>query len=253
MVAVRNAHFGQMAQKEPEKWIKTLGLELNDQKVLLKSYQIVLQLCPQKSQRPLLELGTEMVEILISLNMDLDTLNAALLFPLLDHNRILTQEQVEELWGKNIAKLVKGATDMEGIRALQTRTKERVGAAQADNLRHMLLAMVEDVRAVVIKLAERICFLRQIKTGSEEQKVIVAREVDSIYAPLANRLGIGQLKWELEDLAFSYLEPVIYKKIAKQLDEKRLAREQYITDFKFSGFDINLCRSMIAMSDVSFL
>jgi len=231
MVAVRNSHFGKMAQKDPEAWVKTLGLEVNDQNTLLKNYQKVMLLCPQRSQIHLLELGTEMVEILISLNMDLDTLNAALIFPLLDHNKILTTEEAEELWGKNIAQLVKGATDMEGIRALQTRSKECVGPAQADNLRHMLLAMVEDVRAVVIKLAERICFLRLIKNDSEEIKVIAAREVDSIYAPLANRLGIGQLKWELEDLAFSYLKPVIYKKIAKQLSEKRLDREHYISDF----------------------
>lgn len=230
MVSVRDTHFYQTAQKDPQKWVTTLGLSGSDQKSLLNNYEKIIALCAQPEQLPLLELGTEMVEILVTLNMDMDTLNAALIFPLLDH-RIVTQEQVDELWSKRIAKLVKGAMDMEGIRALQSRGNTQVSASQVDNLRHMLLAMVEDVRAVVIKLAERICYLRQVKDAGEEEKVLLAREISSIYAPLANRLGIGQLKWELEDLAFRYLEPEIYKKIARQLDEKRIDRENYIQDF----------------------
>jgi RelA/SpoT family (p)ppGpp synthetase len=230
MVSVRDTHFYQTAQKDPEKWVTTLGLSRSDQDNLLDNYMKIIDLCSQPEQLQLLKLGTEMVEILVTLNMDMDTLNAALIFPLLDH-QIVTQEQVEELWPRRIAKLVKGAMDMEGIRALQSQSGTQISASQVDNLRHMLLAMVEDVRAVVIKLAERICFLRQVKTASEEKRVLLAREISAIYAPLANRLGIGQLKWELEDLAFRYLEPTIYKKIAKQLDEKRIDRENYIQDF----------------------
>jgi GTP pyrophosphokinase len=230
MVSVRDTHFFQTAQKDPSKWVTTLGLSNSDQKMLLENYEKIIMLCAKPEQLPLLELGTEMVEILVTLNMDMDTLNAALIFPLLD-NKILTQEQVDEVWPKRIAKLVKGAMDMEGIRALQNRGSTKIVASQVDNLRHMLLAMVEDVRAVVIKLAERICYLRELKIEDEETKVLAAREISSIYAPLANRLGIGQLKWELEDLAFRYLEPEIYKKIAKQLSEKRIDRESYIQDF----------------------
>jgi GTP pyrophosphokinase len=95
----------------------------------------------------------------------------------------------------------------------------------------MLLAMVEDVRAVVIKLAERLCDLREQKNNDEESRVLAAKESANIYAPLANRLGIGQLKWELEDISFRYLHPQVYKKIAKLLDETRLEREQYMRDF----------------------
>src|SRR5690606_21021649 len=94
-----------------------------------------------------------------------------------------------------------------------------------------LLAMVTDVRAVLIKLAERICFLREVKTLDEETRVLAAKECNEIYAPLANRLGIGQLKWELEDLAFRYLHPITYKAIAAQLHERRIDRETYINDF----------------------
>lgn len=230
MVSVRDTHFYQTAQKDPQKWVTTLGLSRSDQKNLLDNYEKIIGLCAQPEQLPLLELGTEMVEILVTLNMDMDTLNAALIFPLLDQ-QILSQEQVDELWVKRISKLAKGATDMEGIRALQNQGSTKISASQVDNLRHMLLAMVEDVRAVVIKLAERICYLRQVKRADEEKKVLVAREISAIYAPLANRLGIGQLKWELEDLAFRYLQPEIYKKIAKQLAEKRIDRENYIQDF----------------------
>ena len=231
MVSVRDSHFSQIGQHEPEEWVKTLDLEVQDQKNLLQNYHVIFSLCAQKEDLPLLKLGVEMVEILVTLNMDMETLNAALIFPLLDKNHLLTQEKVEEMWGKRIAKLVKGATDMEGIRALQDQHSEKIESTQVDNLRHMLLAMVEDVRAVVIKLAERICYMRQIRHGDEDIKVAAAREISTIYAPLANRLGIGQLKWELEDLAFFYLHPVIYKKIVKLLKEKRLDREQYIDDF----------------------
>ena len=120
---------------------------------------------------------------------------------------------------------------MEAIKALQQSQSSQVSANQIDNIRRMLLAMVEDVRAVVIKLAERLCHLRLVKNSDEETRVLAAKETSNIYAPLANRLGIGQLKWELEDLSFRYLHPDVYKKIAKQLDEKRLDRERYMTEF----------------------
>lgn len=120
---------------------------------------------------------------------------------------------------------------MQAIKALQQTQSNKVSVNQVDNIRRMLLAMVEDVRAVVIKLAERLCYLRQVKNADEETRVLAAKETENIYAPLANRLGIGQLKWELEDVSFRYLHPEVYKKIAKQLDEKRLDRERYMVNF----------------------
>ncbi|WP_094751541.1 GTP diphosphokinase [Psychromonas sp. CD1] len=230
MVSVRDTHFYQTAQKNPQKWVTTLNMSISDQHSLLDNYEKIIALCSDSKQFELLKLGTEMVEILVTLNMDLDTLNAALIFPLLD-NKILTVEKVHELWHQRIAKLVCGAAEMEGFRVLQYQGLDKISASQVENLRHMLLAMVEDVRAVVIKLAERICYLRQVKNSSEETKIRLAREVTSIYAPLANRLGIGQLKWELEDLAFHYLQPKIYKQIAKLLAEKRIDREKHIQEF----------------------
>jgi GTP pyrophosphokinase len=99
-----------------------------------------------------------------------------------------------------------------------------------ENVRKMLLAMVDDVRVALIKLAERTCAIRAVKTASDEKRRRVAREVFDIYAPLAHRLGIGQLKWELEDLSFRYLQPENYKRIASLIDERRVDRERFITE-----------------------
>lgn len=92
----------------------------------------------------------------------------------------------------------------------------------------MLISVTEDVRVVLIKLAERTYSLRELANSSRERQERVAREILTIYSPLAHRLGIAQLKWELEDLAFRYLAPDRYKEIASLLNEKRLEREHYI-------------------------
>ena len=92
----------------------------------------------------------------------------------------------------------------------------------------MLVAMIDDVRIALIKLAERTFAIRELKDANDERQQRVAREIFDVYAPLAHRLGIGQIKWELEDLSFRYLEPDAYKHIARLLDEKRLQRDSYI-------------------------
>ncbi len=174
--------------------------------------------------------GQEMVEILTQLNMDDATLQAALVYPYCQQHA-LTDEDVKETFGNEIEQLIVGVRRMDAIKSLHARRATNLPShdeQHIDSIRRMLLAMVEDVRAVVIKMAERICALQQVKKADEETKVMVARECAAIYAPLANRLGIGQLKWELEDLAFRYLHPDTYMQIAKQLDGKRQARADYI-------------------------
>jgi len=143
--------------------------------------------------------------------------------------------QVEEIFGAGVARLVDGVARMGQIRAYATPEggDKREQQAQIESLRKMLLAMVEDIRVVLIKLAERTQAMRELaRSDDEETRRRVAREVQDIFAPLANRLGVWQVKWELEDLSFRYLEPELYKKIARLLDEKRLGREQYITDVR---------------------
>lgn len=181
-------------------------------------------------QPDILLVGQEMVEILHELQMDDETLLAALVFPYCEIHK-LNEEQILEEFGKPIQQLVLGVRRMNAIRTLYSSQHVKTDETQIDNIRRMLLSMVEDVRAVVIKLAERICRLQQVKNADEETRVLIARECAEIYAPLANRLGIGQLKWELEDLSFRYLRPDSYKQIAKLLDEKRKARQRYIYDF----------------------
>ncbi|HEV3009258.1 MAG TPA: bifunctional (p)ppGpp synthetase/guanosine-3',5'-bis(diphosphate) 3'-pyrophosphohydrolase, partial [Burkholderiales bacterium] len=124
----------------------------------------------------------------------------------------------------------------EGVQKLyQLRVATRAHSAESavsqnEVLRKMVLGMVEDVRVVLIRLASRTQTLRWFSKNSTEERASYARETLDIYAPLANRLGVWQLKWELEDLSFRYLEPELYKRIAAMLDEKRLEREQYISN-----------------------
>ena len=180
----------------------------------------------------ILLIGQEMVEILHELHMDDETLQAALIYPYCEVHG-LDETQITEQFGEGIQKLIVGVRRMDAIKSLHSRANSarKNDEAQIDNVRRMLLAMVEDVRAVVLKLAERICALQKVKNEDEETRVLVARECTNIYAPLANRLGIGQLKWELEDHSFRYLHPKSYKQIAKLLDERRTDREQYMEDF----------------------
>lgn len=175
--------------------------------------------------------GLEIAEILADLKLDQDSLVAAVIYRGVREGKI-TLAAVHQRFGPVVAKLIEGVLRMAAISAsLNPRQSMVLGAqAQVENLRKMLVAMVDDVRVALIKLAERTCAIRAVKHASEEKRHRVAREVFDIYAPLAHRLGIGHIKWELEDLSFRYLEPEQYKQIAKLLHERRLDREQYITN-----------------------
>ena len=180
--------------------------------------------------RSLTNLSAEIISILMTLNMDLDSLMVAFLYPPFE-SRALDLDDVEEVFGPGIRKLLLKVKDMEAIRFLQNFNSNKSAETQVDRVRRMMLSMVDDVRAVVIKLAERIAVIRAAKYADDETKLAIAREIANIYAPLANRLGIGQLKWELEDLAFRFLHPEDYKEIARDLGEKRVERERYIENF----------------------
>src|SRR5690606_13734085 len=141
--------------------------------------------------------------------------------------------QVEKQFGGTIAKLIDGVLQMAAISNLRHPIRGNVlgqTEGQVDNIRRMLVTMIDDVRVALIKLAERTCAIRDVKDSSPETRRRVAREVFDIYAPLAHRLGIGHIKWELEDLSFRYLHEKAYKKIAKLLDERRIDRQRYIQE-----------------------
>ncbi|MDB4409893.1 GTP diphosphokinase [Gammaproteobacteria bacterium] len=169
-------------------------------------------------------------EILASLNLDYETLAAAILHDVVEDTDI-TLDDVSQEFGPVIARLVDGVTKMERIGEFQQLDYEgRGGHAQAESLRKLLLAMADDVRVVLIKLADRLHNMRTLQHLGEEKQRRIARETQDIYAPLANRLGIWQIKWELEDLSLRYLEPAAYQQLAAQLAEKRQHRERYISD-----------------------
>ncbi|WP_299793673.1 GTP diphosphokinase [uncultured Shewanella sp.] len=231
MVSVREAHFSD-PDFQLEEWVNRYISDTDEAQTLLELIsRIETMVAESEEDNDLLnQRAREMIEILAPLNMDIDTLQASVLFVVFEAG-LLSKEALEETFGSGLARLVSSVETMNAIGALKVDDQSRAGEPQIDNIRRMLLAMVEDVRAVVIKLAERICLLREVKNADEETRVLLAREIADIYAPLANRLGIGQLKWELEDISFRYLHPETYKEIAKQLDGKRIDRETFIDDF----------------------
>ncbi len=175
--------------------------------------------------KPGIEQGLEIAEILLTLKLDQDSIAAGIISSALSLTP-LQNEHLEKNVGEPIMKLVAGMRNAELVATLQ---KEKTGnVAQMDKIRKMLLAMATDIRVVIIKLAERLAFMRGIKAIPLADRKRYAQEIFDIYAPLANRLGIGQIKWELEDLAFHYQQPQVYKQIANYLAERREARESRI-------------------------
>ncbi|MGJ8524569.1 GTP pyrophosphokinase [Halomonadaceae bacterium LMG 33818] len=181
--------------------------------------------------------GLEMADILSELHLDQDTLTAAVLYRCV-RKELIPLEDVRRDFGDDVANLIAGVLRMAAISQLQTPQGGLSQHNQQENLRKMLVTMIDDVRVALIKIAERTTMLRQVRDDSRDKWQRVAREVFDIYAPLAHRLGIGQIKWELEDLSFRYLHEAEYKSIAKQLAEKRLDRDHYIDDAKNTIIDL---------------
>ena len=171
------------------------------------------------------------MSIVSGLKLDAEALAAALLAPAVraDSTRL---EEIGGHCGPVVAELVEGVVRMEQIHALSSRPSSAPAsdqAAQLEALRKMLLAMVQDIRVVLVKLAAHLQELRYLaRAGDDAARRETARYTQDIFAPLANRLGVWQMKWEMEDLAFRILEPDTYKSIARELDEKRASRERYI-------------------------
>lgn len=182
--------------------------------------------------------GLEIAQILLDLHLGRDSLVAGILYRCVNEER-LSLGEVERQFGERCAQLISGVQRMSAISELNIdRETPVLGQAdgQKENIRKMLVAMVDDVRVALIKLAERTCAIRAVKNDELRRKPI-AREVLDVYAPLAHRLGIGQLKWELEDLSFRYLYGETYHKIAKLLDAKRVERDEFIEQVKVLVLD----------------
>lgn len=177
----------------------------------------------RKSGEPFFIHPELVAELLESLGMDEETIAAGYLHDVLEDTEV-TFDQLKEEFGEEIAMLVNGVTKLGHV---EFSSKEE---QQAENLRRMLLAMADDIRVIIIKLADRLHNMRTLKYRSKEHQKTVSQETLDIYAPLANRLGIFKIKWELEDLAFMFLMPNEYSELAKLVALRRQEREDIIED-----------------------
>jgi len=177
----------------------------------------------RKSGDPYITHPLAAAEIVAGLQLDANTVAAALLHDVLEDCGV-TLEELKREFNAEVAKLVDGATKLEKVdwRA------PGADSVQAENLRKMFLAMAEDVRVVIIKLADRLHNMRTLDFQPEEKRRRIAQETMDIFAPLAGRMGIWNIKWELEDLAFRHLQPDKYREIAQLIASKRASRERYI-------------------------
>jgi len=212
-------------------WCELLVYEAEqfDRELFVRAQQLMIDkidLDPDKLQT-LYTQSIEVAIILSELRVDSATLVAAMMYSFVDSIEI-SLDELSEHCSAQVMQKVKGVISMDGVRGLQTNQSVGNDSVQIDNLRKMLLVMVDDVTVVLIKLAERLYTLRIAKNKSQEERMRIAQEVKDVYAPLANRLGVGHIKWEMEDFAFRFLDQQAYLNIAKHLSEKRIARESYV-------------------------
>jgi GTP pyrophosphokinase len=175
-------------------------------------------------------------EIVHHLHLDHEAVAAALLHDVVEDTDI-SLENIRDEFGESVASLVDGVTKMGHISEIRDPAGNAPVSKQAESVRKLLLAMAEDVRVVLIKLADRLHNMRTLRYLDEDRQRRISRETLDIYAPLANRLGIWQVKWELEDLALRYLDPEAYHRIASLLDGRRIDRERHIELVKARLFE----------------
>ncbi len=177
----------------------------------------------RESGEPFLSHPLEVAHVLADMKLDVTTLCAALLHDVVEDTKIPLEELTEQ-FGADVARLVEGTTKISRLDLLAPE------ARQAENVRKMLLAMVNDVRVVVLKLADRLHNMRTLRYLSPERQERIARETLDIYAPVANRLGMGLIRGELEDLAFRYLEPASYFELQKKVESRGKVFEKFLHD-----------------------
>ena len=213
-----------------EKLLKPATLSQDDRELIERAYkQAEAAHAHQKraSGEPYIQHCLAVAQILADLRLDPITIAAALLHDTVEDSTV-TLEDLRQNFGDEVARLVDGVTKLGQINKASQLGRRDLRDEEAESLRKMFLAMADDVRVVLIKLADRLHNMRTLGALSKEQQRRIAEETLEIFAPLANRLGIWQIKWELEDLGFRYLNPTKYQEIATLLDERRADRERRI-------------------------
>ncbi len=191
----------------------------------------------RKSGQPFMQHCVEVARILAQLRLDSTTVAAGLLHDVLEDTPVSLEEVAAE-FGPKIAALTDGVTKIERFRY------ESREARQAETYRKMLLSMVEDIRVILVKFADRLHNMRTLEHMDSEQQKRTALETAEVYAPLAHRLGLARIRWELEDRSLKYMDPDMYREIRDKVSMKREQREAYIHDFK-APIEAELARSSI--------
>ncbi len=206
-------------------------LSIAERQMIEKAYKFACQAHEgqtRKSGEPYMIHPVAVAQILAELRMDAKVISAALLHDSVEDTPV-TLDDIEEKFDIEVARLVDGVTKMERLPSdVEAMRGGKAGNRESEYLRKTFLAMGSDIRVVMIKLADRLHNMRTLGYLSPEKQRRMARETMDIFAPLANRLGIWQMKWELEDLSFRYLNPEKYKEIASKIAERRADRERYM-------------------------
>ncbi len=180
------------------------------------------------TRHPTAHLGLAIADVLLPMNSDTHTLVCALILPTIEHHQ-MNHEMIDSNFHPNITRLIAGVNKMTQAEGMHANKLEH-NPQHIDNLRKMLLAIIDDARIVLLKLAQQIIELQRIKLADTETQHALAQHTMDLYAPLANRLGMGQLKWQLEDFSFRYLAPETYSTLSKSLKLRRKERDLFIND-----------------------
>ena len=211
-----------MANGEPDIdiWLdQASGLSSASRKMALAVYDRIIG---RESRRP----GLELVELLLQLKMDIVTIMAGMAYYAVERGEVTPAQLPDE-----VADLIAAVLRLSNTNVLAFSDSAMLSSeakSQIDNVRHLLIALIDDPRVAVVRLAERVVALRDAKEGDRTARHVAAREAMEFFAPLAGRLGIWQLKWSLEDLAFGYLYPSEYRQLVAQLDGRREERERQV-------------------------
>ncbi|MCC7105115.1 MAG: bifunctional (p)ppGpp synthetase/guanosine-3',5'-bis(diphosphate) 3'-pyrophosphohydrolase [Chloroflexi bacterium] len=228
------------ALQSPDRLFTEVGryLPRADQELIQRAYEFALESHEGQSRQsgePYINHPLAAAETLAELRMDAATIAAGLLHDVVEDVGVRVEE-LEARFGPDVAKLVDGVTKLSKMHWMQLeelagREKRRADdqAVWAENIRKMFLAMADDIRVVLVKLADRLHNMRTLDHLPEPKRKRISEETMEIYAPLASRLGIWELKWQLEDLAFRHLEPRIYREIAARLQGRRAQRERFVS------------------------